>query len=310
MKTQLVLGLALAAMFSFTASGFADSSTAAPASSGGVSVASNIFNNVRKNVTGSYLLELTGPNIRDLSGAKADKKLGNSSTNININHYFGIGYKIGSRWRIGMTQTFSQTIDEFKNADVDPLVAKDPYITLTNSKVLSSEKYGANLSAYIRYYAPLSRASSKAVAAAAADEYGAGKVRLLVAPTKTFLDGALTINLTSLINYHISSVSSQVRATKNDGDSARNDMQLVFNPGVYYQAAPKVEVYLEYATALDHTTKNGGHWGKYKDQDEFNPGVNYQITKRLQLNPVLGIAPRYAEFKKTSIYFNALYAFL
>lgn len=261
------------------------------------------FTDVRKNVRASYQLWLRGPNVRDLSGGDRDNK-----TNILMTHYFSLGYKLPAPWSIGVNQPFTQTIDEKPQAAADSWIANDPYATLSNAEVWTNKKYGLNLFAYLRYYAPFSRATSQNVAKAAPVESGRGQLRFLINPSKAWLDGTLNLTLTTLLQYRLASNSSRVRAALNAGNSNRDDMLFVFDPILGYMFTKDIEGYFEYATLMNHNTN--GHWTSYKATDYISVGVNLQLTKKLNLNPYLDSSPRLNEFKFAGIGLNAVYSFL
>ena len=263
---------------------------------------------VRKNIRAGYQLWLRGPNIRDFSGGDRDNK-----TNILMTHYFSVGYKLPAPWSIGVNQPFTQTIDEKPQAAADAWIANDPYATLSNAEVWGNKKYGLNLFAYLRYYAPFSRATSKNVAIASPKEAGNGQLRFLINPSKAWLDGDLNLTLTTLLQYRFASNSTKVRAARNGGNPDREDMLLVFDPILGYMFTKEIEGYLEYAAILNHHTNGTGadrSWTSYKAEDYVAIGANLQVTKKLNLNPYLDSSPRLNEFKNAGIGLNAVYSFL
>ncbi len=139
-------------------------------------------------------------NTQALSGNKDG-----TGTALAINHTFGVGYRLSKKWSIGLTQSFTQSIDDVPSTEKDPFVANDPYLMVSNTSLWNSEKYGMNVFGYIRYYFPFSRATSQTVAKAGAKDAGMGSVRVYVNPTKTWLDGRLTLNLVTFAQFRLAS---------------------------------------------------------------------------------------------------------
>lgn len=264
--------------------------------------ASYSIGDVRSNIRAGYDMELGGPTIKSLSGNTAG-----AGTSISIDHYFGIGYKLPGNWAWGVKQSFTQSIDEVPTATKDPFVANDPYTTIVNSSVVKSEKYGMNLLAYLRYYAPFSRATSAETNKLGRKDAGNGRVRFLISPSKTWLDGDLTLSLTSFLQYRLASNSKAARQSRN-GSPHRDDLAFVFDPILSYSFTKEVSAYFEYAFDMNHSTE--GKWTKYKLQDYVLLGGNFQATKKLLLNPYIASAPSRNEFQNASVGINAYYKFL
>lgn len=307
--TYMTLALALLA----SPAAFADSAASAPA---GQSSSSNVLETLKKKVKLSYTAEILGATTKSLSGNSAG-----GGTNLIWNHYVGTGYRITKPLSINITQPFRQNIDEKPASVADPLVVNDPYLTLTHASLAGSEKYGTSLSGYVRYYMPLSRSTNRnakvddnarVAAAGAPNDQGRGAVRVLLTPSKTFMDGALTLAGTTLVQYRIAKRSSAERAAL-VGDPMRNDYYFLFNPSVAYQVSSKVEAYVEYATgALTHNTGDG-NWTKMNDPDYgqyVSPGVNWQASKRLLVNPYFSMGPVFRGLKNVDIGLIAAYTFL
>jgi len=310
-SSRNILGVCLAGMMAAAGTTYADTTASAPAT-GTQSSFSNTLQTIRKNTTGSYQMWFRGPNVQALSG-----NTDGNGTNLAMTHYLALGYKVGSKWRIGLTQPFTQLIDEVPAQAKDPFVANDPYITFTNPRIVNSKKYGTNLYGYLRYYAPLSRSTNQLANYSAASsanlkkgipgESGNGRVRMYLGPTKTFFDGALTVNAQMLFQYNLASRTEADRIAVT-GSPHRNDLTFIFDPLVSYSVTDKLDVYLEYA--FDITRSTSGKWTDWKDTDYISPGVYYSATKRLWLNPYVSFAPKFSELAKTGIGFQAVYSFL
>jgi len=256
----------------------------------------------KSNIRAGYDMEFYGPSIKSLSGNSAG-----AGTNLTINHYFGIGYKLPGSWAWGLKQSFTQSIDEVPSAAKDPFVTNDPYMTVVNSKIIGSEKYGTNLLAYLRYYAPFSRATSKETNKVGRKDAGNGRFRFLVSPSKSWLDGDLNLSLTSFLQYRMASNSDSARQTRNNSPH-RDDLTFVFDPTLSYSITKEIGVYLEYAFDMNHSTE--GKWTSYKLQDYVALGGNFQATKKLLLNPYISSAPARNEFQYASVGLTAVYKFL
>jgi opacity protein-like surface antigen len=313
MKVQRNFTWAVLAAAMFTApAAFADSSstvvvptTTVPATS--TASAASPAVSITKNMRAFYEMWLRGMNTQALSG-----NVSGGGTSLAITHTFGVGYRLGSKWAIGLTQGFTQTIDEKPASEKDPWVANDPYLMVSNTSLYKNEKYGFNLFGYVRYYLPFSRASSQNVAKAARTDAGLGSVRLYLNPTKTWLDGKLTLNLVTLLQYRLASRSDADRAAANKGSSAREDWYFLFDPILAYTLNSWAEVYLEYATGyLRHSTD--GHFTKLNDASDgqyVSLGSNLLVGKKLLLNPYLSAGPVFRGVKNTDIGLIASYTFL
>ncbi len=282
----------------------ADSAASAPAAQ---SSTSSALEALKKKVKLSYQAWLSGPTAKSLSGNSDG-----NGTNLTLTHYVGTGYRITKALSINVTQPFQQKIDEQPASVVDPLTSLDPYMTLSHGSIAGSEKYGTSLSGYLRYYMPLSRATNKSANAFSANDAGNGAVRLLVTPSKSFMDGALSISGTTLVHYRLAKQSSQERAVAK-GTGTRNDYYFLFNPSISYDISSKVGVYVEYATGtLTHNTGDG-NWTKLNNADlgqYISPGINWQASKRLGVNPYVSWGPVFRGVKNTNIGVIATYTFL
>jgi hypothetical protein len=280
------LALTLAAMLAVSPAARAEDA-AATSTSGG------IWDAIQKNGKASYLLWLQGMRSESLSGNRDG-----SGTSLQADHYVALGASLGNGFTFRMTNLFSQPIDE--DATNKPVNWADPYFTLSKSKLLNSEKYAFNMDAYLRYYAPLSRSTQDGVNKGARDDKGRGQLRIYVAPSKSFFDGALTLAFTSLAQFKFNANTPQERFDKASREFAktgagnlgtsivsyREDMYFVFNPSLAYQASSKVEAYVEWASLWRHTTN--GKWSSVNhpsDGQYISPGINWTPTKKILVNP-------------------------
>ncbi len=300
MRKLFILPVAVVAIWAGAA--HANSTASVPANSS-TSSSSDLLQTMRKKTRATYLLEVLGARTKTLSGNTGD------GTNITLNHYLGLSYKIGSKWGVGVTQSAGQIINE--NPNDDPLVFKDPYVTFSNSNIWSSQRYGTSLTGYIRYYAPISRNTQRAVDAASRNEAGKGSIRMVLTPSKSFMDGNLTISASTLLQYRMSSRTNAQRIAAN-GDPFRNDMIFLMTPTVEYSFTPKISGYLEYGFDMTHSTRGSlfTKWGTYKTNDYVSPGANIQVTKRLFLNPYLDFPPALRDTKDMGISLTAIYSLM
>lgn len=264
--------------------------------------ASYSIGDFKSNFRSGYDMEFEGPTVKSLSGNTAG-----AGTSLKITHYAGIGYKLPGNWAWGLKQSFTQLIDEAPSATSDPFVSNDPYMTVVNSKVIGSEKYGTNLLAYLRYYAPFSRATSQETNNVGRKDAGNGRVRFTIIPSKTWLDGDLELTLATFLQYRMASNSKSARQARNNSPH-RDDLIFVFDPILAYSFTKEVAAYVEYAFDMNHSTE--GKWTSYKLQDAVVLGGNFQATKKLLLNPYVSSAPNRNEFQNASVGLNAYYKFL
>lgn len=302
--------IVIAAMFTAPC-GFADTSTVVVPTTT-VPATSTVSANspavtITKNMRAFYEMWLRGMNTQALSG-----NVSGGGTALAINHTFGVGYRLGSKWAVGFTQGFTQSIDDKPTAEKDPWVANDPYLMVSNTSLYKNEKYGINVFGYMRYYLPFSRATNQNVVKAARTEAGAGSVRLYVNPSKTWLDGKLTLNLVTLAQYRLATRSDADRAAANSGSSAREDWFFIFDPLLEYTLVDWASIYLEYATGyIKHSTD--GHFSKLNDASDgqyVSVGSNILVGKKLLLNPYLSAGPVFRGVKNTDIGLIASYTFL
>jgi hypothetical protein len=274
--------------------------------------------NITKNMRAFYEMWLRGMNTQALSG----NTRGNG-TSLAINHTFGVGYRINSKWAVGITQGFTQTIDDKPATEADPWIANDPYLALSNTSIWKNDAYGLNLFGYVRYYLPVSRANRRNVDRAAATEAGNGSIRLYFNPTKTWLDGRLTLNFVVFGQYRLAKRSNADRieaTTVRDaggtvttaGNPTRENFYVIIDPLLAYTLSPSAEIYIEYATGLlKHRTD--GTLSKLNDPDDgqyVSVGTNLLVGKKLLLNPYLSAGPVFRGVKNTDIGLIASYTFL
>ena len=281
---------------------YADSTASAGTSVSGSSP--TLLENVLKKVKASYLLELTGPTTNALSGSKLDGK----GANIKIVHYASAGYRVGSKWSVSVTQPFTQLIDEVDNQVKDPFYGNDPYLTVTNSRVLGSNFLNFNLYAFARYYAPISKGTVNARNKSDPAETGNGRMRILIDPSISMGDFSVDFGQNL---YFLFAKRSDADRTAANGNPHRIDMRYLPTITPAYQLTKNIQPYLEMGTLINHSTN--GHWSRFNDKDDgayLSPGANINVGKKLLLIPAIAFGPTYRGFKNASISLQALYTFL
>lgn len=278
-----------------TADSSASAADIAPANQ---SSTSNISDLIAKKGKASYYLEYRGTKVNALDGTAGD------GTDLTMNHYAILGWKLSSKWSVSLTQPLVQKIrPEFdaKGKEQKNLYLADTSITFTNSKIASSSKYGTNLSAYMRYYAPTSNTSVNSKGTV--DDQRNGAIRSIIIPSKTFMDGALTLSGAIDLRYRL---ANEVNET-----TGHNNIRAMFDPVLEYAINDKISTYLEYYTGyLTHNTKTGT-WGKVRDEQGISPGVNWTPTKKILVNPFVSWDGRdIMRANRTQIGLNAQYTFL
>jgi hypothetical protein len=296
--------LALAAVTALSApSVYADTTSAANTSTS--SSGPSLLQKIGKRVKANYLFELTGPNTSSLNG-----NMDGSGTNINIVHYPAIGYRIGSKWSVTLTQSFTQKIDDVDNKTADPFFANDPYITFANSRILGSDKYHTNLYGFVRYYAPLSKNTINNRNMAKPNEIGNGRVRIFLDPSIAFLDGDLSFDLTHNLYLRFNNASDAERLAAN-GSPTRNDMDYLPDFYVNYQATKTIQPFLEVAAYLHHTSD--GKWTHFTDESDglaLTTGANINVGKKVLLIPQASFPHNIQGFAKVGLALQAIYTFL
>jgi len=301
---KILVGLSVFQIFGLLCGTVYAESSAQYPSAGTSSTLSRAWERIRRDISGSHTIWLIGPNTQALSGNKDG-----SGTNLTIIHYPSIGYRLGSKWKVSVTQPFNQVIDE--NPKSSQFGFTEPYINFSNSRILHSDIYGAHLSGAIRYYFPVAKSSYSAVNTGSPRDAGHGSVRIALMPSKSFLDGSLKLAFTGLFLYRFNKNSPAQRLAKG-GPDYREDFYFLVTPNLAYEINSDLEVYAEYATGyIRHTTN--GKFSKLNDPDYgqwISVGTNHQIGKRLSLNPYLSVGPVFRGIKNTDIGLLGTYAFL
>jgi hypothetical protein len=263
------------------------------------------------NAHATYLAWLTGMHTEALNGDRDG-----TGQNLEFDHYVAINADLGHNFNLKLTNWAAQIIDE------DPASRQfqpgDPYLTLTNGKLLHSDRYAMNLEAYVRFYVPISRGTSDLQNKGTARDFGNGMGRVYLNPSKNWLDGNLTLNGAVIWNHRFSSMDPDVRLARGTRQNAadvsqgaaspftpvsyREDMYLVLDPSLVYSISTKVDLYVEWASGyLRHTTAGtiteGGvnhpvaaKWSSINHPSDgmyLSPGVYWSPTKKVYVNPYL-----------------------
>lgn len=229
----------------------------------------------------SYTGWLTGPHIDALDGG-----VDGANSNLNIDHFYALGYKINSDmvWRItqDVTQQFGKTYDA---PDQQAFVVHNPYTTLAHSHLYEDKNRGINVAGYIRYYIPVANADRQGKNAPGMQkDQTNGLLRMKLDPTKTFLDGSLTISLMTFVYRGL--------AGKAPGEDVPNqrDWFVYFYPGIQYQATKTLAPYIRYSSVMEHygqekASNGGGHWQALTDNHNLEFGFDYNPTASITITP-------------------------
>ena len=285
-----------------------------------------------------YLAWLTGPRTEALSGNKDG-----TGTNLEIRHYPTFGGKFNETLSLVFTPQFTQLYNVKPQAEQRHFTLDNPYFTLEDSKLWKNELYGLNLDAYLRYYLPTSRFTHDQNNVGylppdtlAPNDNGRGEIRLYLNPTKSFLDGKLTLSGAMLANLKLARLSGDERLARQqaklddltDNDTlvrqsegadlsftpttAREDLYVFIDPVVTYSVTPKLDLYLEYATGYLHHDTNG-HWTSTNHSVEgryFSPGAYWAAAKGLSVNPYISYGPVFQGLVKADLGLQVTYTFL
>ena len=301
--------LATAAILSTLATSAMAEDSTATANAGTQQSSSSLGSLIAGKTKASYMLWLTGPKWKAIDGTEGDGK------SLALTHFPSLGYKISSKWSASVTQMMTQSFDS--DSSKEHWVMNDPYISFSNSNITSSSKYNTSLAGYVRYYAPFSQSTNKKVGSYT--DQGNGAVRVAFMPTKTFLDGALSISSTDLFQYRLARSSAHERAdltnganSKRAGDSAREDYKFLFDNSIEYDFNSKIGVYLEYSTAAFRHNTNG-QLTTFNDPDTgqyVSPGVNWAPTKKVLVNPYISWGPTSYQINNADVGVVVQYTFL
>lgn len=289
---------------------------------------SGLWGTVMKYGKASYLLEVLGPTTKALSGNKLD----GNGTNLKLNHYLAAGASLGNGYSTKLTGLFVQSVNDKPESDGKTFVIADPYLTVSKSKILHSERHAASLDGYIRYYIPASLGNRNNVNVGGIDDRGRGRVRLLLTPSKSWFDGKLTLTGTMFSNIRFNSNTPQERFDKALAERVRNggvggngpnktlvayrkDWDFVVDPILAYTINNKWEIYGEYSTVWTHSTD--GKWTSVNDVDDGHnvyAGFNWGPTKKVAVNAYVGYglntpAPD-LDIDRGSLGFSVQYSFL
>ncbi len=292
------LSLIIVALFALSA--YAEDSTATASTS---TSTTSFKQKYLKNVGASYTVELYGVGMQSLTGDLDGK--GNS---YNAIHYPSISYKFDRPGiKLSAAGQISQTFN--KNRDADMVDFLDPYLTVSKADLYKDEVRGISVLGYIRYYVPVSKGARESyqLAAKAANDQGNGKFRVLLAPTKTFLNGKAEFTFLTSYYYRLAKNSSAERAALT-GSPFRNDMYFYYDPQLAWNLSTKVQPYVEYVSGLlKHSTN--GNWTRGRkhpsDGEYVGLGANFFPTKEISLTSELTWGPPEMVLNNGGIYLAA-----
>jgi hypothetical protein len=263
----------------------------------------------QKYLAGYYLNWLTGMHTEALSGNRDG-----TGTNLEDDHFLAFGGRLAKNTKLMLTLWAAQNIDETTGDrnGARQFQPGDPYLTLSQNKIVDLERYQFTLDGYLRFYFPTSLNTVNSLNKGTATDYGHGMVRVYLSPTKGWFDGKLTFQPNVFWNYYFNSMSPTERFNRSttqaalDGStkpsSVRSDMYLILDPILDYTINSKVDIYLEWASGkIRHYTSGvqtdasgthsvDGRWSSINhptDGDYLSPGLNWAPTKKISVNPYL-----------------------
>jgi hypothetical protein len=200
-----------------------------------------------------------------------------------------------------------------------------------------------NLDAYLRFYLPISRFTHDETNVGylppdllAPNDNGRGEIRLYLNPTKTFLDGKLTLSGAMLANLKLARLSPGERTARQQAQldhlsatdlvirqqaglsgsyvpsGTRENLYVFLDPVVTYSVSPTLDAYVEYASGFLHHSTDG-HWTSTNNASEgryFSPGVNWAAAKGLSVNPYISWGPVFEGLSKADLGVQVNYTFL
>jgi hypothetical protein len=307
-QMKVLLGLSLAAVI---AAQPAQADSKATAVNSSTSSSSSSFENFIKHARASYIFEVNGAKVAAPSG-----NVSGAGTDLQIIHYLSMGYRVGGKWSVNVTQPLIQNINEVAEGTPGAsraFDAADPYVSFNNSRIMGSNYLSANLSGQLRYYVPVSRGTVNAANDAKATESGNGRIRANLTPSIALMDGALEISTPMFFYMQFARRSDAERQAKN-GSASRRDIRVYPAAIAAYQTTKNVQAYLEAGALFNHTThKTADSWSKVDDASDglyLAPGAYIAIGKKLSLNPAVYFGPFAFAPKKASLYLAATYVFL
>ena len=252
-----------------------------------------------KRMSASYTMWITGPTVADIDGKAGD------GNNMTLDQFASVGYKVSSKWKVSGTAFWTNKVRSDSEGKKN-LTWNNPYITASNSSFTKSTKYGTNLSAYVRYYLPLSHASADNVGKRVDTKNGV--VRLFIGPSKSFLDGKLVLTGDTYIH------RSFAGARPSPGVGEQRDWRIYLYPHLTYNWTDKFDTYVAYFNdwehvRLDATRQGGGRWQSFNDKHSLEIGLNWSPIKNLTLSPYLSYGPTFVP-RNSDVGFIAEYAFL
>jgi hypothetical protein len=292
----------LGAMILMTAASTVQAQSTAPApepAAAGQSTTSAVIKNIRERAKASYTLWVTGSSLESMDGKKG------AGSNLAVDQFARIGYKVSSKWTIGVTQHWTNTIRDV-SGNKENLVWNNPYITASNSSITKSTRYGTNLSGYVRYYAPFSKASAESVGKRVDTKNGV--IRVVLDPTKTFFDGKMTVSGAVYANRSLAS------APPSAGVAEQRDWRIYLYPRVSYEVSSNFQPYVAYFNdwehvRLDKNRNGGGRWQSFNDKHNLEIGFDWQPVAGLNVTPYLEYGPTFVP-RNSTVGLIAEYAFL
>ena len=256
----------------------------------------SFFKTIRENLSAMYIFETTGPSLEALDGVKDE------GHQLNFTQYIILGYKLGEKTRLGLTQYFSNSIRS--KSEGRNLSLGSPYLTLSHSSLF--EKGKLNVSGYVRYYVPLSRTDA-ANAGKERDEKN-GKLRFHIKPSAQLND---VISVSGSMNFY----KPLSRYGLREGDKRRNFYLWVF-PAVSFKVSDKFTPYIAYSnlfTRYSDIQDQGAEsaWDAWSKNESLEIGATWKVMDKLTVSPYINFnAPKWINPSATNLSFYATYTFL
>lgn len=220
-----------------------------------------------------------GPTSKDIDGRAIGR-----GPDMQIRYYPSIGYKITPKMTVRAAIEGRQFIrpKDLEDPTRKDFVLVDPYVTLSHSALLESEKFASSLAGSLRYYVPSSRPTHDGIGGR--NDRGNGMVRVGLVPSKSFLDGDLTISSANYLYYRFAQ----------EKHPNHTNYEMLFVPSVAYTVSPKLEVAVEYATGYIRHSKATGvnhNLSRLNAQDGLgqwiSPSITYTPNKYVSFNPAI-----------------------
>ena len=258
--------------------------------------ASSTWSSIKENTSASYTMWITGPTLGQMDGQQG------AGAGLTLNQFLSVGYKTGAKTKLSLTQYFTNQVRRDSEGKRN-LAFFDPYITFSHSSLASSKKYHTNLSAYIRYYVPISHESADKVGGVRDQKNG--KIRIKTGPSIKLADGLVSVAAST---YFYKPFAGKVT------DNQR-DLYIWFYPSVSVNLHDKFQPYAAYSNLFEHFRHDGGRdfgsrWGKFSAKQSVEVGFNWQPFSGIDINPYIEMGAPSWEVKNADVGLAIQYSLL